>query len=124
MAVNRVDYDDLMLSFVPVDADGKRGITQQQLTKLCVSLTKQAYSLLHKTYSATTEDSIIDSESCFAIIQAAASRIAESWFQFIYNRMGGRPPVFMFNPWEQAAILNLEEFQIDFIDNEARGSGI
>lgn len=124
MAVNRVTYDDLMLSFIPADADGKRGITQQQLSKLCISLTKQAFALLHKTYSSSTEDSIIDSEACFCIIQAAASRIAESWFQFIYNRMGGRPPIFMFNQWERQAVLNLEEFQIDFIDNRTRAGGI
>jgi len=116
MAVNRVVYTDLILSFIPASAADKRGLTQQQLAKLCISLTKQAYGLLHKTYSATVEDSIIDDHSCFCIIQAAASRIAEAWFQYIYNRMGGRPPIFMFNPWERIAILNLEQFEINYID--------
>lgn len=115
MALNRVVYSDLIITFTPADDADGRGVTQQQLAKLCISLTKQAFDLVGETYSSTVESSIIDSEACFAIIQAAASRIANHLYQWD-RRQTPIVPKFLFDEEEREQLLELVTLDLDYID--------
>jgi hypothetical protein len=114
---NRVVYTDLILTFTPADDADGRGVTQQQLVKLCLNMTKQAFDLVGETYSATASSPTIDSEAGFAIIQSAASRIANHLHQW-HKRQIPYPPEFLFTEHEERRLLELVAFDIDYIDGE------
>lgn len=121
MVTDRVERTDLALSF-PYDVG--RGVTTTVADFICLTLTKQAYSILYGSghYSATVEDSIIDSAECHSIIAAAASRICEELWQSFHRR---RPvPVYLFIEDEREAIQALEEFSYSGTEHEDIRSGL